>query len=176
MLKLYRPDIEFRSAFYRMAFDYKNSSDTDKRYYKEIIKRQFDYEKYIRELHNHSRGVGLPEGLTPYDTYWMMDDGRQFILAVSRLRHRLNERSIHEGGHIGYDVPPSQRNKGYATELLRLTLVKAADYCIRKVLLTCDFDNEWSARVILKNGGIFENQVKSDYSGKMVNRYWIDMG
>ena len=157
-----------------MAFDYKNSSDSDKRYFKEVAKRQFDYSKYVRMLYNHSRGIDLPEGLVPYDTWWMMDGGRHTIFAVSRLRHRLNERSIREGGHIGYDVPPSQRRKGYATELLRLTLEKAADIGLRRVLVTCDFDNEWSKKVILGNGGVFEDQMESEYSGKMVNRYWIE--
>ena len=173
MLRLCKPLIEYRSAFYKMAYDYMNSSDLDKRYYKIIEKKQFEFSKYIKMLNNHSRGINLPEGLTPYDTFWMMEDDRRSIYAVSRLRHRLNEISLKEGGHIGYDVPPSMRRKGYATELLRLTLEKAADMGIRKVLVTCDSDNEWSARVIVKNGGVFENQMESDYSGKMVNRYWI---
>jgi predicted acetyltransferase len=158
-----------------MALDYKNSTDKEKRYYRDTQKRHFDYAKYVKSLHSYSMGVGLAAGLVPYDTYWLMDDDRKVVFAVSRLRHRLNERSIIEGGHIGYDVPPSQRGRGYATLLLRLTLLRAGEMGLRKVLVTCDFDNAASERVILKNGGVYENQMESEYSGKMVNRYWIEI-
>ena len=175
MFKLYKPEEEYRTAFYNMAYDYKNSSDEDKRYYKDLEKLRFDYSKYVKRLHEHARGVNIPTGLVPYDTYWMMEDDKKQILAVSRLRHRLNQRSIIEGGHIGYDVPPSLRRNGYATELLRLTLEKAAERGLQKVLVTCDYDNEGSKKVILKNGGILEDRRRSDYSGKLVNRYWIEI-
>ena len=163
-------------AFYKMAYDYRDSPGGDKRYYKEIAGRQFDYLEYVRRLYNHSLGINLPNGLTPYDTFWLMDGGRQTIYAVSRLRHVLNEISVKEGGHIGYDVPPSYRRRGFGTEILRLTLKKAAVIGLRRVLVTCDFDNEGSAKIITRNGGILENQMVSDYSGKLVNRYWIDAG
>jgi len=167
--------MEHRLAFYEMAIDYKDSSDGDRRYYKEIANRQFDYLEYIRRLYNYSLGIGLPNGLTPYDTFWMMKDDKRTIFAVSRLRHVLNEVSVKEGGHIGYDVPPSYRRQGFGTELLRLTLKEAALIGLKRVLVTCDFDNVGSAKIIIKNGGILENQMVSDYSGKLVNRYWIDI-
>jgi len=175
MFRLYKPLIEYRKAFLMMALDYENSEDKDKRYFNEVAKKSFDYPGYIRKLHSHSMGIDLDRGLVPYDTYWMMDDNKKSIFAVSRLRHRLNENSIIEGGHIGYDVPPSMRKRGYATMILGLTLEKAAGIGLRRVLVTCDFDNEASDKVIVRNGGVFENQMMSGYSGKMVNRYWIDI-
>lgn len=44
---------------------------------------------------------------------------------------------------------------------------------IEKVLVTCDFDNYASQKVILNNGGVSENQAL-DEDGITVNRYWID--
>ena len=44
---------------------------------------------------------------------------------------------------------------------------------IRKVLMVCDKDNMGSARSILKNGGILENEVEEE--GKLKQRYWIEV-
>ena len=45
---------------------------------------------------------------------------------------------------------------------------------IDKVLMTCDKENIASAKSIIKNGGILENEfVNSD--GKVEQRYWISI-
>ncbi|MEK4237161.1 GNAT family N-acetyltransferase [Paenibacillus sp. FSL H7-0714] len=43
------------------------------------------------------------------------------------MRHSLNDRLLQMGGHIGFGVRPSMRLKGYATELLRQSLIKARE-------------------------------------------------
>jgi predicted acetyltransferase len=81
-----------------------------------------------------------------------------------------------EGGHIGYTVRPSDRRKGYGSTLCRLMLEEAwSRLGLRRVLITCDTDNVGSARIIQKNGGVFESEVRSDHSGKRVSRYWVDL-
>ena len=59
----------------------------------------------------------------------------------------------HEGGHIGYDVRPSERGKGCGTRLLRLTLQKARELGLDDVLITADEANAASWKVIERNGG-----------------------
>jgi predicted acetyltransferase len=59
--------------------------------------------------------------------------------------------------------------------MLRLTLEKAKDMGIRRVLVTCDDDNPASARVIEKNGGTLANVVKTEYAEFPVRRYWITL-
>ncbi len=44
----------------------------------------------------------------------------------------------------------------------------------KKVLITCDKTNIASAKTILANGGILENEVVED-DGNVVQRYWITM-
>ncbi len=56
--------------------------------------------------------------------FWPIEDDVRLV-GVSRLRPRLTPALEIQGGHIGYDVPPSVRRKGYGTQLLRLTLPKA---------------------------------------------------
>lgn len=89
------------------------------------------------------------------------------LVGFLNLRHLLNEFLLEEGGHIGYAVKPSARRQGHASEALRLALLAARDLGIAKVLVTCDDDNEPSARTIEANGGVQED-VRN---GK--RRYWI---
>ena len=166
------PSAPLETAFYKMAKDYRDSDDW--RYYKDVIREGFDFKDYLTRHRQNALGVDLEEGLVPFTTFWLIDDKVDTVYGVSRLRHRLNKISRKEGGHIGYDVPPSLRGLGNATEILRLTIIKAKEMGILRALLTCDADNIASVRVIEKNSGMLENQIVSDYTGKVVNRYWIN--
>ena len=75
------------------------------------------------------------------------------------------------GGHIGDGVRPSERRKGYATEMIKLALEECKKLGLDKVLMVCDKDNIGSARSIKKNGGVLENEVLVD--GVLEQRYWI---
>jgi predicted acetyltransferase len=100
-------------------------------------------------------------------------DGR--LVGRTSIRHRLNEFLAHEGGHIGYGVVPDERRKGYATEILRLSLTIARDVGIQRALVTCDDGNVGSATVIERCGGVYDTVVTSK-DGNLVRRYWIDCG
>lgn len=82
------------------------------------------------------------------------------------IRHTLTPRLMESGGHIGYDVRPTARRRGYATEMTRQALAIAARLGIPKALITCDHDNVASRRVIEFNGGVLEDQREE------VRRYW----
>jgi predicted acetyltransferase len=59
--------------------------------------------------------------------------------------------------------------------MYKLTLIKARELGLERALVTCDFDNTGSEKVILNNGGILENEVFSEEDEKMVKRYWIEL-
>jgi predicted acetyltransferase len=152
-----------------MVLDYQRNGE--ERYQIENIENPSVFESYIGMQLDNSRGINLKPGRVPSSTFWMMDDN--VIYGVSRLRHFLNDYLLIEAGHIGYDVPPSHRRKGYGTYLLKLTLEKANLIGLEKVLVCCDNDNIGSQRIILNNGGILENEI--EYGGNIVCRYWIDI-
>lgn len=79
------------------------------------------------------------------------------------------------GGHIGYSIRPSERKKGYARQMLRdcLKICKKAN--LQQVLITCREDNEASRRVILANGGEYENTVYTESKDLIIERYWISL-
>lgn len=98
------------------------------------------------------------------------------IVGMIQIRHFLNDYLLQYGGHIGYSVRKSERNKGYAKEELRQALI----YCkailhISRVLLTCDNDNFASQKTILSQGGKKENEVLNKEDNCVVERYWIDL-
>ena len=94
------------------------------------------------------------------------------LLLVASLTARL----LREGGNIGYGIRPSARGRGFGTELLRQTLVRARELGLSRVLLTCAQRNLPSVRTILGNGGRLDSQDFLPERGEIVQRYWIDLG
>lgn len=105
---------------------------------------------------------------------FLLDEDRDRLLGAVNIRHYLNDSLLKEGGHIGDGIRPSERRKGYATEMIRLALTECKKLGIEKVLMTCDKDNIGSARSIIKNGGILENEFVNS-EGNIEQRYWISL-
>lgn len=170
-LTVLRPDMQHSLIEYAAEF----SAAGEDRY--EHITPEMTGEDYAALLHRQeadSRGVELPAGRVPQSVYYLVRGG-SYIIGSSRLRHTLTPLLEQEGGHIGYDVRPSQRSKGYATLLLALTLEEACSLGLTGVLVTCDDDNYASARVIEKNDGRLLNKVVPEDGDKLVRRYWINL-
>jgi predicted acetyltransferase len=131
-----------------------------------------DVAAFLETCRDHSAGRNLPGDWVPQTTFWLVRDAQR-ILGCSRLRHRLTPYLAKQGGHIGYDVRPSERRKGYGTHLLRLTLVEAQRIGLTRVLVTADETNVPSWRIIEKNGGEYEPEVLPGALA-VLRRYWID--
>jgi GNAT superfamily N-acetyltransferase len=94
-------------------------------YYDADLARK-DFTAYLQKLAEVSRDLNLPSGIVPMTIYWLVKDD-EVVLGESRLRHSLTPALKHHGGHLGYVIRPSQRQKGYGTLILALTLEKARD-------------------------------------------------
>ncbi len=171
-LLLAEPDVAYRKAYMAMIQDYRRAGENR---HQQVRVDEMGFNSFVRRLREESRGRGLQSGWVPNTTYWMIGPDASIILGVSNLRHWLTPALEKEGGHIGYMITPSQRRKGYGTQQLALCLEKACAMGLDHVLVTCDTDNIGSARIIEKNGGVLENEVISDISGKPVSRYWIEL-
>lgn len=79
------------------------------------------------------------------------------------------------GGHIGYDIRPSQRKKGYGKAILRLVLPLAKELGINKVLITCDVTNIASKKIIKANGGDLEDTIPDSNGLPDKHRFWISI-
>lgn len=170
MIKLEKPSIELELSFINMINDYKINNE--KKYTSEYFTRKFNFKEYLKDKENAEKGVELSEGCVPTTEWWLVNEDREIIGTV-RLRHRLGEDNKHEGGHIGYDISPRFRRRGFGTKILELALGEAKKFGLEKVLITCDADNIGSMKIIISNNGIFEKEAISTHSGKKFHRYWI---
>ena len=100
-------------------------------------------------------------------------DFRGRIVGMINVRYDLTEEMYRYLGHIGYCVRKSERQKGYAAEMLRLALKEAKKIGLDRVLLTVDSDKTASIATMKKNGAVLENEVP--YLGKLTQRYWIEL-
>lgn len=165
--RLVEPTEELREEFLAMAEEWRAAGDA--RYDEPLA----DFDAHLRALLDAPRGVDLAPDRVPYNMFWLVAGGR--VVGRSGIRHRLNALLEREGGHVGYDIRPSERRKGYGTLILRLTLERARALGFGRVLLTCDADNIASARVIEKCGGVFDSHAVSERTGKTISRYWIQL-
>jgi predicted acetyltransferase len=130
-----------------------------------------DPDAFFTSIETLSLGYDLPPDRVRQEEYCLIDDKR--IVGSCRVRHRLIATTELDGGHIAYEIRPSERGKGYGTAILRLALAKAHLLGLDEVLLTVYPWNYASIRVIEKNGGAFHSECRSPFTGGIVRRYWI---
>jgi len=173
MLKLVEPDIKYKVPFIEMMETWKASGESPFPWMLELD--YSDFEELVNKMKDFSKGIGLPDGLVPCSVFWAYDDDADKMVGVVNVRHYLNTDLYNTWGYIGYGVRPDERNKGCATEILRLTLEKCKDLPVKKVLLGCYKDTEACSRTIIKNGGVLENEYKESKTGRLIQRFWINI-
>ena len=133
-----------------------------------IFKNDFrDFDRYVENLDCKEPR----DGLVPDSTFFCLDEERNILVGAVNIRHELNDYLLAHGGHIGDGVRPSERRKGYATRMIALALEECRKLGITRVLLVCDKDNIGSAKSIVRNGGVLENEIIRN--GIVEQRYWI---
>ena len=137
------------------------------------LNRFSSIEDWLEELKKRSSEATVPEGLVPSSTYLGVREKDNYIVGMIDIRHYLNEYLTQVGGNIGYSVRKTERNKGYAKQMLKLALEKCRDLKMKKVLITCDEDNIASEKVILSANAKFEDIRCID--GENKKRFWIEL-
>jgi len=135
--------------------------------------RKLEVDEWIAFCRDLRAGRNLPEAYVPATQYLAVRIKDNKLVGLIQIRHTLNAFLLEYCGHIGYSVAPEERGKGYATEMLGLALKKCKTLGIGKVMVSCAEHNTASARVIQKNGGVFENEV--EYGGTVLQKYWFEV-
>lgn len=172
-LILVKPSFEYQNAFIKYAQEYMRALDDDMVVYREMYSKGLDdFSAYLSFLDDRSKGIGVPEGWTSTLSYWMVNNSSELI-GIVRIRVALNTTMLSKYvGNIGYDIKPSERGRGYGTEILRLGLLELNRYGVTNVLVICNASNISSRKVIEKNSGIFESEIIGP-DGEHYLRYWI---
>ena len=131
------------------------------------------YAGFFELLTRMKQGSYPTPEIVPMDSYFIEAHGQ--MLGEVFIRHRLSEKLEKMGGHIGYKVRPSCRNRGVATAALRLGLQRLAAMGLEKALVTCNTTNAASAKVIEKCGGVRIDDASLE-NGRVERRYWVLTG
>lgn len=162
---------EYKNQLFDMLTEWKEDiimNHTDKSPSKIWISDFHDFENYAANLDAKENKLHVPD-----TTLFCLDKDRNIFVGAVNIRHYLNETLLKNGGHIGDGVRPSERRKGYATAMIALALEECKKLGIDRVLMCCDKDNIGSAKSIINNGGILENEIEED--GQIYQRYWIQL-
>jgi predicted acetyltransferase len=175
MVELIKPSIEYKDSFLEAVREYQEEKArvlVDSAVYKlNADELEKDFDSFILKLENAEKGIDLPEGYVPHTELWLVDNGK--YIGTIDIRHVLNKHLEEEGGNIGYSIRPSERLKGYGTEILRLGIIAARSMGVERLRVTCDDLNTGSAKIIEKNGGILEGKIVNS-KGILKRRYWIN--
>lgn len=170
-MKLVTPDTQYHAAFCEFVKQYEKIGET--RYEKVDLSKE-GFAQYVAQLIDFSLGKNLPPDRVQGHMFWLIEDDQ--ILGAIRVRHYLNDALRERGGHIGYDIAPNFRRKGYGKIILKLALEEAKALGLKgPFLLTCDKDNIGSVKVIEANGGKLEKIMESIPPGTYICRYVIDV-
>lgn len=101
-------------------------------------------------------------------------DGDRLVGLLS-VRYELSAELSAKYGDIGYGVRPSERGKGYATEMMRCALSVCREKGLHKVTAGCYKDNLPSAAVIRKCGGILTAENDLYHEGRISQYYTVPL-
>ncbi|MGN0266299.1 MAG: GNAT family N-acetyltransferase [Lachnospiraceae bacterium] len=172
-IELVRLSYEYKELLFDMLTEWK--ADIEKNHTNSspwmIFRNDFhDFDYYLENLEIKE---GDESGWIPDTTLFCLDKDRNIFVGAVNIRHYLNEDLMRNGGHIGDGIRPSERRKGYATAMIALALEECKKLGINRVLMCCDKENIGSAKSIIRNGGVLENEIADD--NHIAQRYWIQL-
>jgi predicted acetyltransferase len=174
IMKLDFPSVQYKDSFLEALREFHaEGSSFDLLANLNAASLMSDFEDYVRQLIDQSKGKSLPQGWISHTTYWIIDNDE--FMGVIDLRHGLTPALEKYGGHVGYAIRPSKRRKSYATEAVKMLIPLAFRIGIKRVLITCDTNNTASIKVIESNGGILQDEIQNEGRKVLTRRYWIEI-
>ena len=168
------PNIKYKKKaldFIKEFHDYKskiNGSGSLERFLEES-----DYENWLKKILSDIDIANIEKNRVPALTYFYVREDDDKIIGMINIRLTLNGFLKKEGGHIGYCIRPTERNRHYATSMLGEALKVCDTMGINEVLVSCDKSNTASANVIKNCNGILEDEFYSEVFKETIQRYII---
>lgn len=161
--------IEYINEFYEYGSEINGSGSLDS------FLKEATYEEWLEKVMRYIDIANIPEPYVPDLTYFYVRENDDKIVGMVNIRLALNNFLRKEGGHIGYSVRPTERRKGYATDMLTEAINVCARIGIDEVLVSCDKENTASSGVIKKCGGILKEEFGSQTFDETLQMYVIKL-
>ena len=136
----------------------------------ELLDQMDSYDDWLKAVSDNTSPETVNPSWVVTDTYFAFDENNRLV-GVIDFRHELND-FLKDFGNSGYSVRPSDRRKGYATEMLRLIIGRATEIGLKQLQLSVERTNEPSVKTILKNGGKYERSFT--FEGEEADVYMIE--
>jgi len=143
--------IEFKNEFFENGETEINGS--------ELLDKTDNYDKWLENVTKNSSKETVDPNWVVTDTFFAIRENDKKIIGIIDFRHELND-FLKDFGHCGYSVRPSERKKGYASEMLKKILDIARQIGINEFQLSCKSSNVPSVKTITNNGGIYNRSFK----------------
>ena len=155
--------LQFRQEFFDAGERVINGS--------ELLDQTESYEVWLEAVTANTDPASVNPAWVVTDTFFAVDEAGR-IVGIIDLRHTLND-FLKDFGNCGYSVRPSERRKGFATEMLRQLLGTAREAGMTELHLSVERDNLPSVKTILKNGGAYERSFT--FEGQPADIYRIPL-
>ncbi len=134
-----------------------------------------NYEGWLKQLQENCTIVPN-EKRVPSRTYFLIRSNDNKIIGSINIRLTLNENLKKFGGHIGYSIRPTERNKGYNKINLYLGLKICQEYNIKIVFIDAAKDNPASWKTIeALNGVNIKEFFDNEHAHCIIKGYKIDV-
>lgn len=155
--------LEFKKEFLEHGENVINGS--------EMLDNMDSYDNWLNSVLNNANPDKVNPDWVLTDTFFAVDDAGK-IIGIVDFRHELKVFLV-DFGHAGYSVRPTERRKGYATEILSQIKQIAKEAGLSALQLSVERKNEPSVKTILNNGGKLQRSF--EYEGEMADVYLIEL-
>ena len=179
LLKVYKGEIAMNITLIRPTLEWKEKAlDYREEHFahgemiingSELLDKTDSSEEWLKSVTDNTSPETVSPNWVVTDTFFAVDEEEK-IVGIIDLRHTLND-FLKDFGNSGYSVRPSERRKGYATEMLRRVLQVAKQAGLTEVHLSVERSNEPSVKTIVKNGGKYERSF--EFEGEEADIYRI---
>ena len=170
MIKLVRPSKEYEKQaleFKKEFFDNGESTINGS----ELFDQTDSYDDWLQAVTNNTSKATVNPDWVVTDTYFAINENKR-IVGIIDFRHELKG-FLKDFGNSGYSVRPSERRKGYASQMLSLILERAREIKLTSFQLSAEKSNTPSIKTIIKNGGKYSRSFR--VNNEVADIYLIDL-